>query len=140
MDLPAPLDPRNHHKTIIYDRINNSRNLKKRNGIDLAAHQCAHHRLPPQVSPLSLSLTQFCKFPSTLSSLQLPWDFYLGFSFLVRVEIGLDAVSLTPDYHLTAILVQKLVDLRFFKVLPWTVVVVVFVFYELRPLNAKPTS
>jgi hypothetical protein len=72
--------------------------------------------------------------------LQFPWDFYLGFSFLVRVEIGLDAVSLTPDDHPTAILVQKLVDLRFFKVLPWTVVVVVFVFYELRPLNAKPTS
>jgi hypothetical protein len=54
----------------------------------------------------------------------------------------MDAVSLTPDYHLTVILVQKLVDLRFLKFLPWTavVVVVVFVSYELHPLNAKPTS
>lgn len=52
----------------------------------------------------------------------------------------MDAVSLTPDYYLTAILVQKLVDLRFFKFWPCTVVVVVFVFYELHPLNAKPTS
>lgn len=104
-------------------------------------------RTPVRTPPPSSSSQSTLSFSHTVLQIPLhsdffaiPWDFYLRFSFLVRVDIGMDAISLTPDYHLTAILVQKLVDLRFFKFWPWTVVVVVFVFYELRPLNAKPTS